>query len=120
MKTFPSGNCTGNHAILPTSPVVLRVGHSLSIPSVVARPALVVLMMIARYPSAITIRNLCGKKKVYYFRTRKLYNTQGPRSEVSGREGEPKCGRVGSQAWGSAFIGVKGAGLGFYELTLYC
>ena len=49
--------------------LILCADLCLSVTSVVAGAALVVLIMIARHPSAITIRKLWGKKKkkkVYY------------------------------------------------------
>ena len=45
----------------------------------------------------------------------------GPHSEVTGgeEEGERREVRNIEQNWGSAFIGVKGEGLGFCEFTLF-
>ena len=49
------------------------------------------------------------------YRTWNLHSIYlGPHSEVVGREGEHTA-----QAWGSAFTGVGGGGLGFRGLTLY-
>lgn len=50
---------------------------------IVARPAFVDLIMIARYSSAITIRKL---EKIRFSRSRGYMTCQGPHSEVVGRK----------------------------------
>ena len=60
------------------------------------KPALVVLITIARYTSAKTKRTL--RNKIYYSQ---VTPKEGPHSKVMGREGGPE----------SAFIRVRGQGV---------
>lgn len=64
-KGIPLGSLQGSHAVLLSTPVVLCASLHLSMTSVVAGLALVILRMITGCPSAITIENLGGKKFFY-------------------------------------------------------
>ena len=67
--------------------LVLCADLCLSITNVVAGAALVVLIMIARHPSAITIRKLWKKKKGLLLTGRGNYMTHlGPHSKVASRK----------------------------------
>lgn len=76
-----------------------------------AELALVILIMIARPPSAIIIRELCKNKDLFLTGPGNYIAHLGPHSEVVGKD----CAR----ARAAAFIGVEGGGLGFHRLTLY-
>lgn len=70
-----------------------------------AGPALVVLIMIARRPSAVTIRGL-GKDSGSLLTGPENHNAH------LGRSWRSQLGREGAQAWGAAFIEVEGGGPG--------
>lgn len=86
------------HSPIFPSVALFSTDLSLSVACVVAGPALVVIVMIARHPSAITIRKLW--KVTILLCTRPGYHRArlGPHSKVL--EGE----RVSTWAWGRAFI----------------
>ena len=102
-------NCT-LWPILSSTDIVF-CGLSLSITNVVAGPALLILVMIARCPSTITIRKL--NKGLLLARPRNYPAHLRPQSKVMSRE------RENTWAGGSAFTEVKRGGLGFHRLTLY-
>ena len=78
--------------------IVLSASLRLLIASIVAGPDLVVLIMIARHPSAITIRKL--KKKVYCLQVLEItWHTWGHTARL-------QVERERAGTWGSAFIGV--------------
>lgn len=85
---------------------------------VVAGPALVVIIMIARHPSAITTRKLGKDTGLLLTRPTRYTAHLGPYSRA--REGEREGGRDGECAntWGSAFNGLRVGGLGFHRLTI--
>ena len=68
------------------------------------------LIMIAKCPSVIIIRKL--NKGLLFIRYRNYMTHLEPYSKVKGKERDPGI-------WGSAFIGVKGRGLGFHGFTPY-
>ena len=103
-----------DRCVLNTSDCVV-CWSCLSTNNAVAGLALVLLMMIARHPSAISFRKLRGKSFITGPGNYTAY--LGSHSEVMGRERERE--REPAQAWGSAFIGVKGGGLRFRGFTLY-
>ena len=65
---------------------MFSVGLSLSICNVVVGPALVVLIMIARRPSAITIRKLLKSKGLLRTGPGNYTAHLGPHSKLAGRE----------------------------------
>lgn len=81
------------------------MGLSLSVNSPVALPALVVLIMTARHPSATTIQKLKNKGLLHAGLANYTAHL-GPHREVMGRESE-------SRPRGAAFIGVKGGAQGY-------
>ena len=82
------------------------VNLSISITDVVVGPVLVVLILIARCPSAEIVRKLEKNKSLLFTGSGNYTVHLGPHSEAVDRE------REYTWAWGSAFIGVKVGGLG--------
>lgn len=73
-----------------------------------------VLIMIARCPSAMTTRKL-EKKNVYYLDN--LIITQHSQDHPARMQADKE--QAGSASQGSAFTGVKGGDPGFYGLALH-
>lgn len=98
---------------------MLCAGLSLSMNNVVSGPALVVLIMTARCPSAEPSGNFEKKQRFITYETWKLHDTLGA-TQRGCREREREHERELARGWGSAFIGVENGGLGFLRLILYC
>lgn len=103
-----------NHHLSPVPKCLLCDNLSLSIISVVTGPALLLLIMIARRPLAITVRKL-GKD------TGSLLTRPGNyRARLAvGHMVRSQVERETAQAWGAALLGVEGGSLRFQGLTLY-
>ena len=87
---------------------------SVLLSNIVVGPGLVVLIMIARHPSAITIRKLWKNKGLL----QNLEITRHSWGHIVRLKVERES--VGTQASSSAFIGVEGGPLGFlHGPTLY-